>query len=55
MTADFLVDVYIFATAIICFCLFLAVHELVPNRRLALSLEAAILAAAGVAIGTQFT
>jgi hypothetical protein len=50
MTADLLVGLYICAISITGSCLFLVVHQLEPNRRFAVILKGAILAAGGVAI-----
>jgi hypothetical protein len=53
MTDDFLARLYICAIIVIGACLFLAVDGLEPNRRLAVVLKCAILAAGGGAIVNQ--
>jgi len=55
MTADLLPRIYICAVIVIGACLFLAVDELEPNRRLAVVLRCAILAAGGAAIANQLS
>jgi hypothetical protein len=53
MSVDFLARLYICAISIIGACLFLAVHELEPNRRLGVVFKCAILATGVGAIANQ--